>query len=147
MCLDSVKKIYTGKSTKIQTGYKVFYSNAPHASVHGKHKGGTYNFREWYQAKNENYGYDPNRPIKTSDGTMYPPGFHIFATKADVRKYFGVRDFSGHGETLRKVYYKGLLARGKDCGANVIIAKHMSVGRPRKEKKCSTTTQRQKASY
>lgn len=145
MCLNSVKKIYTGKSTKVQTGYKLF-THGLYGTVENHCRSGVYGLREWYEASNTSYIDNKNKPIKAADGTLYPPGFHIFTSKAAVKAYFGTTKFSGD-ETLRKVYYKGLLARGIDSQADVVIAKYMSVGKPRKEKKCSTTTQRQKASY
>ena len=125
MCLDIVKKTFSGKSKKIQIGYKVFserqYNNKTYLGF--QCYGEAVEFNKWLTAKTYTY----------TEINNYAPGFHILKTRKDAVTF--IRNFNASAPSkIVRVRYKGVLAEGAQYEANAVVAKLMYVPKPKEKR-------------
>lgn len=123
MCLSTVDKEPKCKSGK---GYKLLYEVASHLRT-GYICGRMQSIQLGVPVRDTGKGI-----IKSGLGTLYPKGFHIFMSKAGLRRF--QRDFGWHGSevAVAAVDYKDVVATGiqtafcENPGSSVVVAKEFT---------------------
>lgn len=127
MCLDvvewranDIERYYLGES---KVGYKVFtrLTGGDLAFPVVDHKGNHLVSRgTWLESP---FGSGFIRSQQHPKFPLYPAGFHLMLTREDAEKYSSYEART----VIRKVLYRGVLARGKQKGVTVLVVSHLFV--------------------
>ena len=123
MCLGYVtskaKSVSKPLSVKIKTGWKLFVHDELHPKqVFSWCKDGGYKIGKWYTDKcKSKIGY-------FTEG--YPTGYHVFTTRraAEDRRH---ASYDSYHIRVMKVEYSHVVARGKENGETVVVARRMKI--------------------
>jgi len=128
MCLDVLTKRYKKPSTKEVVGYKMFEyaGDKIHFPYYGLHGRKEVPRGRWLESSYEKIRFDWVGPA--SDVNCYPSGFHVFAKKSDA-----IARACSYRKVV-KVRLRGIVAKGKENGRGVIVAREMFVPKLRKTK-------------
>lgn len=128
MCLTFVDEQYDENDNEVGYGYKVFSKSRHHEGrLFGPY---------WDVSNNTGYEYNteytskPER-IPTAVLTSYVTGFYVFTKKKDAKQLKKDLSFSASTYCVRRVKYRGRLARGAQHG-EVMVARYMTILPPRK---------------
>ena len=115
MCLDKLKDF----KVKQTEGYKVFVIDKKGA-IHSRFQRTHIRFKvnRWIRAKKSGEYTDLSEP--------YTTGFHIFLRKEDALKWHGNTIYH-YATIIKKVKFKGIVAKGVEDSAEIIVASEMLI--------------------